>query len=111
MNIKKTKNKKKLKFFGDESENTERFIFVEEIRDFEIMEDNDKKVYLEMQVYDSQKEEFRLEKIIMVFDSYQYSQLFLFLLDKIEVATKIRETLMSFSKMEQVDSVLKKTSK
>lgn len=62
----KIKTQKRPKFFGYETEVNERFIFVEEMTDFITYENNDKNIHLELQVYDSQRDEHKLEKIVMV---------------------------------------------
>ncbi len=90
MNIKKQQPNKTQKFFGQESEITERFIFVEEMTDFISYEDNDKNIHLELQVYDSQRDEFKLEKIVIVAHPEVYNEVFFQLLFSIDAASKIR---------------------
>ncbi len=90
MNIKKQQQTKTPKFFGQESETTERLIFVEEMTDFITYEDKDKNIHLELQVYDSHRDEYKLDKIVMVFHPEVYNEVFFQLLFSIDSASKIR---------------------
>jgi hypothetical protein len=110
LTMNKIKTKKSQRFFGQkESEIKDRFIFVEELSDIFINEgDEDKNVYLEIHVYDSSESEFVQDKAIIVLREEIYNELFAFLLCEIDVASKIREGLDSFTKIENVLSDFKK---
>jgi hypothetical protein len=113
----KTKNTSTMKnpnFFGrEESEINDRFIFVEEMNDILFNEgDQEKTLFIEMQVYDSAKNEFSQDKVILGLHKNIYIELFAFLLCEIDAADSIRERLDSFTKIENVISDFKKlTSK
>lgn len=102
MNIKKQQPKKTQKFFGHETEVNERFIFVEEMTNFITYEDNDKNIHIELQVYDSQKDEHKLEKIVMVAHPDVYNEVFFQLLFSIDAASKIRRICENSSEVKQV---------
>ena len=81
---------------------------MEELSDIFINEgDEDKNLYLELDVYDSSESEFVLDKAIVVLREEIYNELFAFLLCEIDVASKIREGLDSFTKIENVVSDFK----
>lgn len=109
LTMNKIKPNKTQKFFGQESKITERFIFVEELSDILINKGNENKnLSLKIDVYDSSESEFLKEKAILVLNEEIYNQLFAFLLCEIDVASKIREGLDSFTKIENVVSDFKK---
>ena len=113
----KTKNTSKMKnpkFFGnEESDIKDRFIFVEELNDIFFNEgEQEKNLFIEMQVYDSAKNEFSQDKVILGLHMNIYIELFAFLISEIDAANRIREMLNSFEKIENVVSDFKKlTSK
>jgi len=109
LTMNKIKTKKSQRFFGQRgSEIKDRFIFVEELNDIFINEgDENKNLYLELEVYDSSESEFVHDKAILVLREEIYNELFAFLLCEIDVASKIREGLDSFTKIENVVSDFK----
>jgi hypothetical protein len=107
--MKKIKTKKSQRFFGEkEIVIKDRFIFVEELSDIFIMEEDEKKnLFLELHAYDSAESEFVQNKTVLVLHEEIYNELFAFLLCEIDVASKIREGLDSFTKIENVVSDFK----
>ena len=107
--MKKIKTKKSQRFFGKkEIVIKDRFIFVEELSDIFIMEEDEKKnLFLELHAYDSAESEFVQGKTVLVLHEEIYNELFAFLLCEIDVASKIREGLDSFTKIENVVSDFK----
>jgi hypothetical protein len=107
--MKKIKTKKSQRFFGKkEIVIKDRFIFVEELSDIFIMEEDEKKnLFLELHAYDSAESEFVQNKTVLVLHEEIYNELFAFLLCEIDVASKIREGLDSFTKIENVVSDFK----
>lgn len=107
--MKKIETKKRQRFFGQkESEIKDRFIFVEELSDIFIIEEDEKKnLFLELHAYDSTDREFVQDKTVLVLHEENYNELFAFLLCEIDAASKIREGLDSFTKIENVLSDFK----
>jgi hypothetical protein len=53
-------------FFGEETQINQRFIFVEDINEVEHSTGKNEKVFLTMNVYDSLREKFESEEIVLV---------------------------------------------
>jgi hypothetical protein len=53
-------------FFGEETQINQRFIFVEDVNEVEYSTGKNKKIFLKMSVYDSLREKFESEEIVLV---------------------------------------------
>jgi len=107
---KTTKVQRSKRFFGrKESEIKDRFIFVEELSDIFINDDDEKKIlFLELNVYDSAESDFVQDKAVLVLHEEIYNEIFAFLLCEIDAALKIREGLECFLRIENEVSDFRK---
>ena len=72
-------------FFGEETQINQRFIFVEDINEVEYSTGKNEKVFLSMSVYDSLREKFESEEIVLVLHIVDLQRL---ITDSIEIFKK-----------------------
>jgi len=95
MSTNKQKKAKHHNYNGCKRNIEERYLFVEELGELILMEDRNKNLFIEINGFDSNKDEHKMEKVTMVLHPLVYDQLFFFLQENIDAARNFRNTLFN----------------
>ncbi len=95
MSTNKKKKAKHHNFFGCKSHIEQRYLFVDELGELILMEDRNKNLFIEINGFDSHRDEYKMEKVTMVLHPIVYDQLFFFLYENTDAARNFRNTLFN----------------